>query len=70
MTTEHVGTEEEWARAVKALDGATEICLACHIRPDGDALGSMLAVAHALHARCVAPPASPSPCTAPARIVA
>jgi bifunctional oligoribonuclease and PAP phosphatase NrnA len=40
--------EAEWARAVKALTAATEICLACHIRPDADALGSMLAVAHAL----------------------
>jgi phosphoesterase RecJ-like protein len=43
--------EAEWARAVKVLDGAAEICLACHIRPDGDALGSMLAVAHALRSR-------------------
>jgi bifunctional oligoribonuclease and PAP phosphatase NrnA len=43
--------EAEWSRAVKILDAATEICLACHIRPDGDALGSMLAVAHALRAR-------------------
>ena len=43
--------EAEWSRAVKILDEATEICLACHIRPDGDALGSMLAVAHALRAR-------------------
>ncbi len=43
--------EAEWARAVKLLDGAAEICLACHIRPDADALGSMLAVAHALRAR-------------------
>jgi len=43
--------EAEWSRAVKILDGATEICLACHVRPDGDALGSMLAVAHALRAR-------------------
>jgi bifunctional oligoribonuclease and PAP phosphatase NrnA len=43
--------EAEWARAVKILDGAAEICLACHIRPDGDALGSMLAVAHALRSR-------------------
>jgi bifunctional oligoribonuclease and PAP phosphatase NrnA len=41
----------EWSQAVKALDGATEICLACHVRPDADALGSMLAVAHALRAR-------------------
>jgi bifunctional oligoribonuclease and PAP phosphatase NrnA len=43
--------EAEWSRAVKILGGATEICLACHVRPDGDALGSMLAVAHALRAR-------------------
>jgi phosphoesterase RecJ-like protein len=70
VTTEQVGTEEEWARAVKALDGATEICLACHIRPDGDALGSMLAVAHALRARCGPPPTSAPPFTAPVAIVA
>jgi bifunctional oligoribonuclease and PAP phosphatase NrnA len=43
-------SEAEWARAVKILSAATEICLACHVRPDGDALGSMLAVAHALRA--------------------
>jgi bifunctional oligoribonuclease and PAP phosphatase NrnA len=43
--------EAEWSRAIKILDGATEICLACHIRPDADALGSMLAVAHALRAQ-------------------
>ena len=43
--------EAEWTRAVKALDAASEICLACHIRPDADALGSMLAVAHALRSR-------------------
>jgi phosphoesterase RecJ-like protein len=42
---------EDWARAVAALDRAGEVCLACHVRPDGDALGSMLAVAHALAAR-------------------
>ncbi len=44
-------TEADWDRAVKALDGADQICLACHIRPDADALGSMLAVAHALRSR-------------------
>ena len=53
--------EAEWSRAVKILDGATEICLACHVRPDGDALGSMLAVAHALRARHGAGPAGPAP---------
>jgi phosphoesterase RecJ-like protein len=40
----------DWAKAVALLDGADEVCLACHVRPDGDALGSMLAVAHALRA--------------------
>lgn len=41
----------DWTRAVKLIDGADRVCLACHIRPDADALGSMLAVARALHAR-------------------
>jgi phosphoesterase RecJ-like protein len=59
--------EGEWARAIKALNEAAEICLACHVRPDGDALGSMLAVAHALRAR--GPAMRPSG-LAPARIVA
>ena len=55
--------ETEWARAVKAIDGAAEICLACHIRPDGDALGSMLAVAQALRVRSAgtARPGQPRP---------
>ena len=53
--------EAEWSRAVKVLDGAAEICLACHVRPDGDALGSMLAVAHALRARGAPVPGAPVP---------
>ncbi len=48
MTT---SSESEWARAVKVIDGASQVCLACHVRPDADALGSMLAVLHALCAR-------------------
>lgn len=40
----------DWARAVGALRRAGQICLACHVRPDGDALGSMLAVSQALRA--------------------
>jgi len=60
--------ETEWSRAVKALDGAAEICLACHIRPDGDALGSMLAVAQALRARGA--PYRPPGGSVPPRIVA
>jgi bifunctional oligoribonuclease and PAP phosphatase NrnA len=42
--------EAEWPRALKILSGAQQICLACHIRPDADALGSMLAVTCALRA--------------------
>jgi phosphoesterase RecJ-like protein len=38
------------ARALALLDTADEVCLACHVRPDADALGSMLALAHALRA--------------------
>lgn len=33
------------AAAAQALNDATTIAMACHIGPDGDALGSMLAVA-------------------------
>jgi phosphoesterase RecJ-like protein len=36
------------ARAAALINGAEEVCLACHVRPDADALGSMLALAHAL----------------------
>ncbi len=41
-------TADEWERALVAIEGAGEVCLACHVCPDGDALGSMLAFAHAL----------------------
>jgi phosphoesterase RecJ-like protein len=44
-------SEADWTRALRALDDAAEVCLACHVRPDGDALGSMLAVALALRSR-------------------
>jgi bifunctional oligoribonuclease and PAP phosphatase NrnA len=56
MTTLNMATsmttspEPDWARAVKILDGARQVCLACHVRPDADALGSMLAFAQALAA--------------------
>ncbi len=47
MTT----TNPDWMRAVGILDGADRVCLACHLRPDADALGSMVAVAQALRGR-------------------
>ncbi len=42
--------ESQQAKALALLDAADEVCLACHVRPDADALGSMLAVAYALRA--------------------
>jgi bifunctional oligoribonuclease and PAP phosphatase NrnA len=43
-------TADEWERAVTSIEEAPAICLACHVCPDGDALGSMLAFAQALRA--------------------
>jgi phosphoesterase RecJ-like protein len=37
--------EKEWKQAVDLLEGSGEIVAACHVNPDGDALGSMLALA-------------------------
>jgi bifunctional oligoribonuclease and PAP phosphatase NrnA len=44
-------TAGDWSRAAKILDSADRVCLACHVRPDADALGSMLALALALSSR-------------------
>jgi bifunctional oligoribonuclease and PAP phosphatase NrnA len=41
----------DFARAAKILDSSDQVCLACHVRPDADALGSMLALALALDGR-------------------
>ena len=38
-------SEADWSAALSVLDGADEVALACHVGPDGDALGSMLALA-------------------------
>jgi phosphoesterase RecJ-like protein len=43
-------TADEWERAVDSIEEAETVCLACHVCPDGDALGSMLAFAQALRA--------------------
>ncbi|HVA60282.1 MAG TPA: DHH family phosphoesterase [Mycobacteriales bacterium] len=42
--------EELWSHVVGTLAGAESIVLACHVAPDGDALGSMLAAGLALRA--------------------
>jgi len=43
-------TEADWSVAVEAIRGANDVVLACHQGPDGDALGSMLAMTLALRA--------------------
>ncbi|MGP3957175.1 DHH family phosphoesterase [Nonomuraea sp. 3N208] len=40
--------ESAWNRALHLIGQADEVALVCHVTPDGDALGSMLAVAFVL----------------------
>jgi phosphoesterase RecJ-like protein len=40
--------ETDWERAVELVRGAGSVALACHVSPDGDALGSMLGFGLAL----------------------
>ncbi|GAA2867105.1 DHH family phosphoesterase [Nonomuraea rubra] len=40
--------EASWDRALRLIGRHDEVALACHVNPDGDALGSMLAVAFVL----------------------
>ncbi|MDQ1511183.1 MAG: hypothetical protein QOG50_3027, partial [Actinomycetota bacterium] len=42
--------DEALAHAHRAISGAPRVVLACHVNPDGDALGSMLALHHVLRA--------------------
>jgi phosphoesterase RecJ-like protein len=39
---------DEWSRAVTAIDQSASVAVCCHVAPDGDALGSMLGLAHYL----------------------
>jgi bifunctional oligoribonuclease and PAP phosphatase NrnA len=50
MSPATTSTEADWSRAVKIIGDARSVWLACHVRPDADALGSMLAFASALAA--------------------
>jgi bifunctional oligoribonuclease and PAP phosphatase NrnA len=43
--------EGDWAAAVALLSRAPRVVLLCHVVPDGDALGSLLALGRALRAR-------------------
>ncbi len=45
--------ETHLLQAIETIEGASSIGIACHIAPDGDALGSLLALAMALKARGV-----------------
>jgi phosphoesterase RecJ-like protein len=42
--------EASLSRAANAVAGAASVALACHVNPDGDALGSMLGLFHVLRA--------------------
>jgi len=45
-----VPSSEDWAAALTALRGVSDVALLCHVGPDGDALGSMLGLGAALRA--------------------
>ncbi|TMK37681.1 MAG: bifunctional oligoribonuclease/PAP phosphatase NrnA, partial [Actinobacteria bacterium] len=42
--------DEDLATAAALISAAGQVALACHVAPDGDALGSMLALHHVLRA--------------------
>jgi bifunctional oligoribonuclease and PAP phosphatase NrnA len=50
VTTELESVDDALTRAAKAIDAADVVALACHVNPDGDALGSTLALHHVLAA--------------------
>ena len=43
-------SDAELGRAATLVNGARQVALACHVNPDGDALGSMLGLFHVLRA--------------------
>jgi phosphoesterase RecJ-like protein len=50
MTVETIDVDAALLQAANAIDGASTVALACHVNPDGDALGSMLGLLHVLRA--------------------
>ena len=50
MNAQHEDYTTALERAAKVIDSADCVTLLCHVNPDGDALGSMLAMHHALRA--------------------
>ena len=51
MTAPGARPAPEWDAALGALQAADEVALLCHVGPDGDALGSMLAMGVGLRSR-------------------
>jgi phosphoesterase RecJ-like protein len=50
VTKQATPVDAELARAARAIEDADVVALACHVNPDGDALGSMLGLFHVLRA--------------------
>jgi bifunctional oligoribonuclease and PAP phosphatase NrnA len=50
MSAQHEDYSAALERAAKVIDSADSVTLLCHVNPDGDALGSMLGMHHALRA--------------------
>lgn len=62
-------TDTHWDKAVGVLQDCPEVVLACHLNPDADALGSMLALAQVLHRRgCRVWPSFSEPFEVPASL--
>ncbi len=53
MTAAVTLPEQRWSDALSLLTDVADATLVCHVAPDGDALGSMLALARVLRARGV-----------------
>ena len=50
MTKDATTPQDALARATQVVADAKSVALACHVNPDGDALGSMLGLFHVLRA--------------------
>jgi phosphoesterase RecJ-like protein len=58
VSGEDFPVEDALTRAAEVIADASEVALACHVSPDGDALGSMLGLHHTLRAAGIASVAS------------
>ncbi len=58
MNDNAIEVDEALAHAAATIAGASSVALACHVNPDGDALGSMLGLHHTLREAGIASVAS------------